>query len=385
MKRFIMLGIVLMAAAFAFAGGSKETTDEPVPVEAPAVKTVTDMRDKEITIPFDPQRVVIIDKGFIAQVMRSMGVEDRIVATGGLLQPGSNRPEDRDTLFLCPSIADLPDAGYTFGGFNFEVLAAAKPDVVLWRNSEYIKDNEITLQAMEKIELGFGIPLVVINGPGCYPEPRLETHYEGIRILGDVFGLPEKADELVAFLDSQVEMLRNRTADIPEEEKPSVLYIGLRNDGGVGVVWGGTFGDAKFSRETANIKNAYPEQSRQIMSAEHLIDMDPEVIILATNSVTPNPDILFTDPAYETLADITAVRDKRVTSLGLLTWWGDFRLEFPTILLIAAKSAYPERFTDVTVHAWLDDFHRQIYNLDEAEALRLAEIQGLDWMRKRGF
>lgn len=385
MKRMVICCVFFVSfGLIAFAGGSGEASAEGA-AESPSAMTVTDMRGKEIIIPSDPRRVVIIDKGFIAQVMRTLGVEDRIVATGGLLQTGTEQPTDRDTLFLCPSITELPNVGYTFGGFDYEALAAARPDLVLWRNSEYIKDNEITLEAMEKIEKGFGIPLVVINGPGCYDVPSLETHYEGIRVLGEVFSRQDEADSLVQYLEEQIDLVRRRTADIPEEEKPSVLYIGLRTDGGVGVVWGGTFGDAKFSREVAHIKNAYPEQDRQMMSAEHLIDLDPEVIILATNSVTPNPDILFDDPAYETLASISAVRNRRVTSLGLLTWWGDFRLEFPTILLIAAKSAYPGRFEDIQVHQWLEGFHGRLYDLDADEAAALAGIQGLDWMSRREF
>ena len=48
------------------------------------------------------------------------------------------------------------------------------------RNSEYIKDSEITADAISKIEEDLGLPLVVINGPGCYEEPSLEQQYEGI-------------------------------------------------------------------------------------------------------------------------------------------------------------------------------------------------------------
>ena len=46
--------------------------------------------------------------------------------------------------------------------------------------------------------------------------------------------------------------------------------------------------------------------------------------------------------------------NNRISSLGLLTWWGDFRLEFPTILTISAKTAYPEKFKDVKVSEIVD-------------------------------
>ena len=121
------------------------------------------------------------------------------------------------------------------------------------------------------------------------------------------------------------------------------------------------------------------------MSAEQILTLDPEVMILCTNSVRPNPDILNTDPAYENLRGVSAVKNGRVTSIGLLTWWGDFRLEFPTILLIAAKSAYPDQFQDMEVGKWLNEYHRELYQVTEEEAQRLKEIQQLDWMDSRSF
>ena len=60
------------------------------------------------------------------------------------------KQKDRDSLYLFPKIIELPNVGYTFG-FNFETLISVKLDLVLWANSEYIKDNEIT-KAMDRIE-----------------------------------------------------------------------------------------------------------------------------------------------------------------------------------------------------------------------------------------
>ncbi len=54
-----------------------------------------------VTIPADPQRVAIIDKGLVVQSMIALGVDDRIVATGGVINPKSANPtKNRDTLYL---------------------------------------------------------------------------------------------------------------------------------------------------------------------------------------------------------------------------------------------------------------------------------------------
>lgn len=394
----LFLSLCMFAAVFTGCGTTEGTISEEEKTKETAgtetataqmlqeaqTRTITDMRGEEVVIPADPQRVAILDKGFLVQTMKALGVEDKICATGGLITEVGD-PEQRDSLYLFPQIMELPIIGYPTDAVDFETLAGAKPDLVILRNSEYIKDSEITADAIEKIENDLGLPLVVINGPGCYDEPKLEYQYEGIRVLGEVFDRQERAEELTAYMQEQVAMIQERTADIEESDKPSVMYIGLRNDDGVGVVWGENFGDAKFSTEYANIKNVYGEPARSSMSAEQIITLDPEVMILCTNSVRPDPDILTTDPAYENLQGVSAVKNGRVTSIGLLTWWGDFRLEFPTILLIAAKSAYPDRFEDITVSQWLNEYHKTLYGLTEEEAQKIKEIQQLDWMDARLF
>ena len=92
-----------------------------------------------------------------------------------------------------------------------------------------------------------------------------------------------------------------------------------------------------------------------------------------------------TDPLYDPLADITAVKNKDVVSRVALTWWGDFRLEVPTIMLISAKGVYPEYFSDINVGKWLNEYHMKLYNLTEEEAQKIKIAQQLDWMDKENF
>ena len=46
-------------------------------------------------------------------------------------------------------------------------------------------------------------------------------------------------------------MVYNRTKDIKDSEKPSVMYIGLKTDDSIGAVWGKNYGDAKFAEKYA--------------------------------------------------------------------------------------------------------------------------------------
>ena len=340
-------------------------------------KTVVDMRGKEVEIPQEPERVVVIDKGFVLQTMVALNLKDKIVGTGGLINV--SKVEERDSILLLNNIYDLPNVGYPTDAVDFENLTSVEPDLIIWRNSEYIFESEISIKAIKTIEEELKIPIVVVNGPGCYEEVELEKYYEGINLIAEVFNKQERGNEIVTYLQDQINFIQEKTKDIPDEDKPSVMFMGLLADKEVGVVWGEDTGDAKFSREYANIKNVYSEKTRMKMSAEQLIKLNPEVIVLCTNSVRPYPEI-FKEEQYSNLQAINAIKNERVVSLGELTWWGDFRLEFPTILLISAKAAYPEHFKDVNVNEWLDKHHKLLFNLSDSELEEIKRVQGLEWL-----
>ncbi|MGP1588184.1 MAG: ABC transporter substrate-binding protein [Treponemataceae bacterium] len=379
--KYILALLLCVMAVTVFSCAKKDQSTSKS--EKNTFNVISDMRGKNITIPKNPERVVIIDKGFVLQNMVAMGVENKIVATGGIID-SKEKIEKRDSITLFPKIYDLPLVGYPTGAVDFEAIASVKPDLIILRNSEYIKNSEITKKAIDTIENQLNLPLVVINGPGCYDTVELKTHYEGIKVLGQVFNKSERAEQIIKLMKDQVELVEKRTLDIKDEDKPSVMYIGLLKDKEVGVVWGKDMGDAKFAREHAGIKNVYDEHKRTKMSAEQLIALNPDVIILCTNRVTPDINI-FKNDEYKNLANINAIKNNRISSLGLLTWWGDFRLEFPTILTISAKTAYPEKFKDIKVSEYVDEYHRKLYGLNEEKIKELREVQLLSWMEERGF
>lgn len=346
--------------------------------------TIVDMRGVTVELPENLDRVAIIDKGFLVQTMTALGVADKIVASGDVIQ-GATEASERDSLLLCPQLLELPQIGYPTSAVDYETLVGADPDIVILRNSEYIKDSEITAEAIEKIENELHIPLVVVNGPGCYDEATVEQQYEGIRLMGDLFDKEDRAEEIVSMMDETISMIKERTAEIPEDERPSVMFLGgLTGEELSGTVWGSNYGDAKFAEEIGNIKNVHPEcEAIRKVSAEQLIALNPDKIVLCT--VCPDPDTFLTDPLYSPLVDITAVKNKDVVSRGALTWWGDFRLEVPTIMLISAKGVYPEYFSDINVGEWLNEYHMKLYNLTEEEAQKIKIAQQLDWMDKENF
>lgn len=353
--------------------------------DSDGTKTITDMRGVNVRMKDDPTRVVIVDKGFIAQSMIALGVEDRIVATGGLVRTGNELTTTRDTLFLCPEIISLPNIGYTsYGGFNLETLMSVEPDLVIWRQTNYINEDQITTNTMDAISGRLNIPLFVINDPGCDSEPSLETNYEGIRLLGDIFNVKPKANGLVEYLQDSIRDITNVTSLVNDTERPTMMFLGLAG-GGSGYVYGRDYGNSLFAEEVAMVQNVYPEFGYTLMSAEQLIELDPDVIVLVDGPVNPIISNIYNNSDYDVLRNMSAIKDNRVHSIGQMSWWSEFMLNFPSILMIEAKAAHPQLFEDFSVLNWMKDYNMGLYGLNDTQVGDMMFAQKLYWMETTDF
>ena len=167
--------------------------------------TVTDMRGKEVVIPAEPQRVVAISRSLIDTTMYIFGVEDRIVG-GSIydkpLQMGQYMWNGTDYTvntwigkILNPelgSVTNVGGFGGPYGPPNVETIASLNPDLLILRDLGDQTEN--TEKFISQIE-AMGIPVVVLKYPSCYDEPSVETMYEEIRLLGEVFGKEKEQED----------------------------------------------------------------------------------------------------------------------------------------------------------------------------------------------
>ena len=401
-----IIGIVLMSGCI-----DEKTVETPkqvatetpkqevTPVKEEAYKTVTDMRGKEVRIPKDPKRVVTLSRGLVDSTMVVFGVEDKLVGYGECdrhvkahnfnytfrgkeYKCFSARPE----VNVYPRILELPYVGGSKAGINFETVANLNPDIVIMRATVWT-GNENELKTMKRIE-SLKIPLVVLYEPDEVENPSEKVVYEEIKILGEVFDKQEKAQELVNFLKEKVSFVTEKTKDIPEEEKPTVLYFCLsqtyREKGAAGAVHGINTIESIFLENIVNAKNAFRGTGRSMMSSEQVLDLDPDLIVLPTCSGFHPASELSIHGDFKNLQDLRAIKEKRVYSLPYTSCRTE-RLEFPIPLMIEAKAAYPDRFADVNVFQWVLDYYKDMYNTDDDTAIQIMVSQRLYWMGKEGF
>ncbi len=373
---------------------------------------ITDMRGKQIKIPEKLERVATISDGFVEGVMTHLGVVDKISAIGSWsmkrdykysfesVDGKSYTARGLHTMkYLHPWLNDLPCFNSPQGDIiNYETLAKANPQIVILRvgdctvsGGSYFRGGdpkalEKTIAMIESLE----IPLVVLYSPTYYGKAELSTMKEEMRVIGDVFKQKEKALKLYDYLHSTELLVKKRTKNIKDKDKPKVLYFGLnsvaRKQGGSGMASGITTPESYIIENIANAKNAFRGNGNNIiLSGEQVYAIDPDVILLPTQNGYHPANELLSAPYYQNLKELKAVKNKRVYALPWTPMNCSRRVEYPLDILIIAKASYPDLFKDIKVHSFALKFYQDVYGVDKKTAKALRSEQLLDWTVENDF
>ncbi|NPV61955.1 MAG: ABC transporter substrate-binding protein [Methanotrichaceae archaeon] len=359
-----------------------------VPVQA-AGHPLVDMKNRNVTLDLPVQRVITAGYCFSPCAMAALGVEDRIIATGGAISAITN---ETIATFLIPDTKSLPDLGRGYK-INLEAAAALKPDLIILEMDGAGQGDSLVEygKLIEKLDLfQADFPTVVLTNPACSNPPDITSIYKEISLLGKIFEKQERAQEIIDFLSQEVSIVSERTEGIPDDQKPRALFMCLAGGadfgkGALAMVM--PDGDcATLYPHVSNVKNAYEGESRALMSAEQLLAIDPDLIILVRSPAGYEVKKLYDEEYYTGIKDMKAIRDHKVFSTGQFELHRNHAgLEFPIELLIEAKATYPERFQDISVDEMLSNHYRTVYGLDSDQIEDLKVMMGVDWMGKTGF
>ena len=363
MTRFFQGAAALLAAVLVVASAA-----------AQEFRTMTDMEGREVTFKADPRRIVTIDRGYLPQVLRALGQDDRLVATGGVY-PRSG-PYDRnktDTMFLVPRTIEIPNIGWAgYGAYDLEKLVEVRPDLVVVNQLPYTRGNSHQQDLIRRIRDDLGIPVFIVHSSPWDRESAkdAEVYLKPIRLLGEVVHARARAAEVVAAIQSRLDFI----AGFKRPSGDKTMILGLVNpEKGVGHVYGEDYSYAMYSSSLAGVNNVYKEFANPIFSAEQIIEMNPDCIVLVDG---PAPDQLLSRFAESPLTrSIPAVRSGRVHSSGQLFWWGDAKLMLPVQLMVYAKAHY--QLEDADIRRFHADYLADLFGTGEEDAARLLEIQKL--------
>ena len=161
-------------------------------------------------------------------------------------------------------------------------------------------------------------------------------------------------------------LVRERVADIPDEDRQRVLFLyqysetNLLTSGAkfFGQWWADAIG-------AVNVAGELTTDNSVSVSMEQIYGWDPELIFI-TNFTTAGPEDLYgnTVGTYD-WSGIAAVEQQRVYKMPL----GMYRsytpgVDTPITLLWLAKTAYPELFADIDIIAETKAYYLEVFGIE---------------------
>lgn len=381
MKRFVSLILAMLMLLSLCACGKQKVTE--VQTEAPATTaapettvaaqsaevTITDMIGREVTIvPGSYKRVVCIGAGalrmysYIGDVALLAGVEDIDNTTL------SERPMMFDSvarpyvLAYGETFNTLPSCGV--GG---PMAQAAEAEKILSCNPDIVISEFEDVEKEDALQEQLGVPVITLKagGKGVFDD----AFYGSMELLGKVFGEEEKAEALNKYVQDQAAEITARTADIADEDKPSVYVCGLGN-------WGTTdhlmTAENYVSFQIANVKNVLSgtgTQGIQPIEEEKFVSIggNMDMIIMDAAAVKNIKPLYQEDPTmFDTCK---AWNDGEVyLEMAYNAYYTNFEIALINTWFIA-KTVYPEQFADIDMTAKTNEVTQMFYGMDLADEI----------------
>lgn len=315
---------------------------------AARTQAVIDMAGRQVTVPFDPARIVCIGPGalrlmvYLQAVSKVVGVEDM----------EKSHPGGRPYLLAHPELTRLPRCGP--GG---PVGINKKPDLeaVLAVKPQVIFATYMDAALADEVQRTLNIPLVVLSY-GAFATFD-ETVYEAMRIAGKVLNRARRAEEIVSYIEALREDLRRRTGDIPEDSRPAVYVGGIGYRGAHGIEsteqcympfdWIGADNVAKQVQVGIG--------SHVAVGKETLLKLNPDVIFIDGGGLPVVTEDYRKKPAF--YKALKAFSSGRVYILQPFNWYAT---NIGTALADAyaiGKILHAQRFEEIDAHQKADEIY----------------------------
>ncbi len=364
-QKMLTISLVLLALAACQPGGEAAPTEpssvggsaaatEPaagLEVEEPASAVLTDSLGREMVFDKLPERVVVA--GRAGQLILHAAfffdeADERVVA----MEQRAQRNVSMLPL-VDPAYADVIQLERDASA---EAIAAAEPDVVLLKS--YLADS-------------LGAPLEALGLTTIYLDlETTEQFYRDVRVLGDLFGNPRRAEDVLAFYQERLDLVSRAVASVPEEERPRVLLLQYTDQGGEVAV--NVPPPAWLQTELIEIAGGEPVWLDAVGSGWTVVDLeqvaawDPDYIFVVYYPGDPAPAVvaLRGDRNWATLR---AVREGRLLGFpGDFVSWDQPDPRWILGLEWLASQLLPEGAFPFDIQAEMQAFYRELYGLDQA-------------------
>jgi len=257
-----------------------------------------------------PQRVVTLD-GYAAQTLVRLGVADKIVGTGFPAPFSVDTAPHAERLAKIPVLAERVPVT--------EVVAAQQPDLVLTSFESFGgpsgSPKEADLVTMKAKGLTSCLRGGTAKAAGSALTDLAPT-YEYVRKLGTVFGVRDRAEQLVAELEGRAGTV---AAEVPSGARPKVLVVQDNPVAGQPLQTSGAGTIAHALISLAGGQSIFSDVSSMHaeISPEEVVRRDPQVVWVITDytfAKLKGQELVAAVRANPLLAGTTAGRQGKIVS-----------------------------------------------------------------------
>lgn len=323
-----------------------------------ADRTVTDQLGREVTIPDQIERAVILQHQTL-NIAVQIDAQDQVVGVLDEWQKQLGTGFQR----LAPGIEDLAMPG-GLTRVNIEELMALNPDVVF-------VTNYAPADMRQQIE-SVGLPVVAISLLDVPPEEAVKqspvvvdeaTAYEtgfrdGVRLIAEVFGKADAGEALIEAAGESRALVAEHLEGLADGERTRAYMANPDlTTYGTGKYTGLMMGYAGAQNVAADSIQGY-----QQVTMEEILGWNPQVIFVQ-DRYPAVVDEIRSSPAWQ---PIEAVQQDRVWLMPeYAKAWG---YPMPEAMALGelwmAKALYPDRFEDIDMDARADDYYQRFYRVN---------------------
>ena len=342
---------------------AEETEAEATEETKTGTHVIVDHLGIEVEVPYEVNRIAV---GNILPLPSVLTVffdsAEKIVG----MSPNSMSAAENGLLGeLYPDILKA-ETGYMNGtDINLEELMKLEPDIVLYSASQPEQGEQLR-------NAGFAAVALSVNK---WEYNAIETLNQWIGLLSEIFPDNDKTEVVAKHSDEIYNMVQERVADIPEEERERVFFLFKYSDTDMETSGSKFFGQFWADAVGAvNVAEEITTDNQVAANMEQVYKWNPTIIFI-TNFTAAQPDDLYNNTIgnYDWSA-VDAVKNPKVYKMPL----GMYRsytpgADTPVTLLWFAKNTYPELFEDIDMIQETKDYYKEVFGVeltdDQASAM----------------
>ncbi|HAS04171.1 MAG TPA: hypothetical protein DCR71_00115 [Dehalococcoidia bacterium] len=345
MKKIILVSLMFFLVLSLFTGCGNVVKNEDV-----STRTITDSAGRMVEIPSAVERIVPL--GNAPRMITYLGLADKVVGYSGMdlnqVTPVTAYAYAKKDIWATKPIVGTDSAGAT--AYYAEQIISVNPDVIICTYPTELAD---------EIQTKTGTPVVVVPIGTLFGE----DYEQALRLIGDVCGAEERAEEVIAYINDCLLDLKTRASAVSDAEKPSVLGAAATFKGAHGI--DGVY--TKYAVFEALLANDVTEglsekASGVLIDKEQIIGWNPRYIFFDSGGV----GLVRAD--YEKIpnfyAQLTAVQNGDLYQYPSSTSYYS-NVEIPIVnAYYVAGILYPEQFADIDFEEKANEIFRFFLDAD---------------------